>query len=131
MFAGWQCDRAAPAVTEGAFSCLDEDRGRLQLVLKRRDWACEHHFETRIRRLHNVLAGSHNVENFSTMPSDRGVCILFFRPDGTSMTVLIVFVFQRRCIYRFLVQFSPRGGSDDLRGVITPAISKLAVLAIF
>lgn len=71
----WRRDGVAPVIPAVAYSRLDEDWDQLWFVNKRRYWAREQHFETRIRMRHNLLVVWHNVEIFSITGLIMVVCI--------------------------------------------------------
>lgn len=71
LLAIWRSDTVAPTVPNVPLSCLDEDWSQLWLVVQRRYWTREHHFEIFFRMHHNVLVVWHNIDMFSIMPANR------------------------------------------------------------
>lgn len=78
---------------------------------------------------YNPFIGWRNVKIFLIIPANFGACISYRHLSEPIINAFIIFSFQSRCMLLYYSSFFLRVSSDDIKRVITLAISKFAFLA--
>lgn len=125
----WWRNKSLITVSEVACSCLDEDSSRLWLFVKNHYWAREKHFKAPFCLRHNLLERWHSVKPFLVMLADRGGLYAVLPPLEYRYECTYPLFFPTALPFSYYCGFFFREALDDVRHVITIAISELATPA--